>query len=120
MVTVEKKHLIWGVGLLVGLIILVKVLKPKSNKNDNSTQLIDRGGYIPEKFPLTAGMKGDKVKAVQRYLNSMHKAGLSDDGEWGQLTTDSVMKYIGSPVISEYQFTKKGLSGYGVSMQNFL
>lgn len=49
--------------------------------------------YRPDNFPLSIYTQGERVKQIQRTLNSRFNAGLSDDGYWGPKTQSALLRY---------------------------
>mgnify|MGYP003112318015 FL=1 len=63
--------------------------------------------YTDKGFPLRKGSGGDKVKALQKFLNDAGSYGLAVDGKFGNLTENAVLN------------EQMGFDGDDKSWQNF-
>lgn len=65
--------------------------------------------YITNSFPLSLGMKGSFVKALQENLNKYFNAQLKADGYFGCKTLDALIRNIGMQTIDMQVFNSPQL-----------
>jgi peptidoglycan hydrolase-like protein with peptidoglycan-binding domain len=89
---------------------LKKELETQESKTNNppsqGNQFKNTLPVITAEWPLQKGSKGDKVKSLQRALNTKYKAGLKVDGNFGSDTLTALVRYTGKSSVSAIDFTK--------------
>lgn len=65
--------------------------------------------YVTNIFPLSLGMKGSLVKALQENLNKYFSAGLKADGYFGCKTLAAVVKNLNVQAVDLQLFNNPGL-----------
>jgi len=110
----KKRNIILIAGGIVALIVIIRLLpkKPKGGTDDGDKGSGGGGGggskWKPESFPLTINMYGNKVKAVQKWLNNWKSAGLTEDGYFGQATQTALLSKLGVMMVSKSRYKKRG------------
>jgi len=92
------KYYLIGVGITAAALIALSLIRRRRaitmvNKiasDDSSTTSAPTPSATSDAFPLKRGLKGDRVKALQAYLNNYSSAGLVVDGIFGSKTEAAV------------------------------
>lgn len=97
----RKKNLIWIsiAAVFTGVTaFFIYDLKKKAKQIKNDDCIVDGVDMCSDDvpgdsylFPLTVGSKGDKVKALQKFLNDKINAKLNVDGLFGPLTLKALL-----------------------------
>jgi peptidoglycan hydrolase-like protein with peptidoglycan-binding domain len=97
----KKNKLIWLsiAAVFTGVTaFLIYDLKKKAKQNQNNDCIVDGVDMCSDDvpgdsylFPLGVGSKGEKVIALQKYLNAKTNAKLSVDGIFGPLTLKALL-----------------------------
>ena len=66
--------------------------------------------YKKEQFPLSKGMKGEGVRALQKALNAKYNAGLETDGCFGNLTKQALLRYKGIEKVNANTYVQMTVS----------
>jgi hypothetical protein len=84
--------------------------------------IIEDGKYTTDYFPLffieKGHMKGNKVLALQKFLNQKYKAKLKENALFDIETETACKKYIGQKVIVAEHYTKLGIKSYESQFSN--
>ena len=111
------------VALLVAAAVTVFVLRKKNKIPANTTEALKKvvttavSGYVPEKFPLKQGMKGENVKTLQKTINNVSRTEEKSGRTYIELL--KVDGYFGPATLAGYQWASNNENATEISQVDF-